>query len=409
MIRKMIGKIFYKESNKKYSLDAILEHAVKNTMYYANYNSKDLSSFPILTKEILREKFNELKSKDLNRRICWLNTSGGSTGEPTKFIQDNEYLLNSRLTTYEHKNKLGYFFGDKMIKLWGDENEILNNTKSFKSILVNKVKNITFLNSFNMTQEKMTEFVEIINKEKPKLIVAYVNAIYELSKYIEENKIIVTHSCPIMTGAGTVHDFMRATIERVFNTKVYNRYGGREVGNMAFEIPEYEGLKITNDVFIEIIDDFGNPCRDGEEGNIVVTLLTNYAMPLIRYKIGDRGILNKNKYNFPIFEKVTGRIMETFKNNEGKVIPAEYFIHVVGVVFNKKSNWIKKFQIVQKKLDLIIVYIVKYKKETPEDLIQIKYGINKVMSNDCSVEILFVDDIKPLKSGKYVYTLSEVK
>jgi phenylacetate-CoA ligase len=408
MIRKIIEKIFYKKPRQEYTLNAILKHAVKNTKYYSDFNSNDLSSFPILTKEIIRENFENLKSSDLSNRNWWINTSGGSTGEPIKFIQDQEYLLASRYTTYEEKQKLGYTFGDNFIKLWGDEREILHNSKSLKNKIINKIKNITFLNSFNMTQENMFKFVEEINSKKPKLIVAYAQAIYELAKFIEENNLKVKHIGAIITSAGTLYPFMRQSIEKNFNTKVYNRYGSREVGNMACEEPNIYGLVITNDIFIEIIDENGSACEDGKEGEIVVTSLTNYAMPLIRYKIGDRGILNRTKYKFPILEKVSGRGMETFKTIKNKIVPSEYFIHIIGVVFNKKNSWIKKFQIIQKEYNLIEIKIIKNYDELKDDLTNIEDGVKKVMGEDCEVRFSFVDEIKPLKSGKFLYTICEL-
>ena len=167
MINKIIERVVYKKSIKNTSLKNILKHATENTEYYNFFNFNDLKSFPILTKDIIRERFEDLKSKDLDGRKWWINTSGGSTGEPVKFIQDKEYLLASRSTTYQAKQKLGYSFGDNFIKLWGDEREILHNTQSLKNILINKVKNITFLNCFNMTQENMLKFIEKIKNKKP--------------------------------------------------------------------------------------------------------------------------------------------------------------------------------------------------------------------------------------------------
>lgn len=404
MIRKLIGKIFYKESNKKYSLNDILEHAVKNTRYYSNFNLKDLNSFPILTKDIIRENFDALKSKDLNSRKWWINTSGGSTGEPVKFIQDKEYLEMSRSITYKQKQKIGYSFGNSFIKLWGDEREILNGSQSLKSKFINYIKNLTFLNSFNMTEQNMYSFVNKINLKKPKLIVAYAQPMYELSKFIADKKLRVQNVEAIITSAGTLYPFMRESIEKNFNTKVYNRYGSREVGNIACEEPNVEGLVITNGVYVEIVDENGNICEDGVEGEILITSLINYAMPLIRYKIGDRGILNTTKYNFPILEKVSGRNVNMFKKIDGSLIDGEYFTHLLYHLY-----WIDKFQIIQKDYKHVVINIVpNNENEIDNDIENIKNGIYKVLGQDCFIDFNFVEEILPLKSGKYVYTISEV-
>jgi len=402
MINKIIESIVYRKPTKEYSLKNILIYAVENVQYYKNFNFNDLSSFPILIKDIVRENFDDLKSKDLNNRKWWINTSGGSTGEPVKFIQDREYLLANRYTTYIQKRKLGYKFGDDFIKLWGDEREILKYSQSFKTKLLNKIKNITFLNSFNMTQENMFKFIKEINKKQPKLIVGYAQAMYELAKFIEENNLKIKNIGAIITSAGTLYPFMREIIEINFNTKVYNRYGSREVGNIACEEPNIDGLVIADDIFVEIVDESGNKCKDGIEGEIIVTSLTNYAMPLIRYKIGDRGILNTTKYNFPVLEKVSGRNVNMFKANN-KLIDGEYFTHLIYYI-----EWIQKFQFIQKDYNLIEIKIVKNFDERQEDLNNIEDGVIKVMGNDCKVKFNFVEEIKPLKSGKYLYTICEI-
>lgn len=403
MIRKLIGKIFYKQPNKEYSLDAILEHAVKNTTYYNDINPKDLSNFPILTKDIIRENFEELKSKDLNNRKWWINTSGGSTGEPAKFIQDKEYLINNRVITYAQKQKLGYKFGNPMIKLWGDEREILKYSKSFKTVVSNKIKNITFLNSFRMSKINMFKFIDEINTKKPTLIVAYAQAMYELSKFVEEKNIKIESVGEIITSAGTLYPFMRESIEKNFNTKVFNRYGSREVGNIACEEPNIDGLVISNGVYVEIVDENGNNCKNGEEGEIVITSLINYAMPLIRYKIGDRGVLNTTKYHFPILEKVSGRNVNMFKKSDETLIDGEYFTHLLYHIY-----WINKFQIVQKDYKYVVINIVLNDNKIDKDIDGIKKGIYKVLGEDCTIEFNYLDEILPLKSGKYVYTISEI-
>lgn len=403
MINKIIEKIAYKKPTNQNSLNNMLNYAVNNTDYYKSFNLNDLSTFPILTKEIIRARFDDLKSKDLSTRKWWINTSGGSTGEPVKFIQDKEYLMASRYTTYKEKQKLGYKFGDNFIKLWGDEREILHNSQSLKNKIVNKIKNITFLNSFNMTQENMFKFIDEINNKQPKLIVAYAQSMYELAKFVEQNNLSIKNVGAIITSAGTLYPFMRETIEKNFNTKVYNRYGSREVGNIACEEPNIDGLVITDDIYLEIIDENGKKCKDGVEGDIVVTSLINYAMPLIRYNIGDRGILNTTKYSFPILEKVSGRNVNMFKTEDKKLIDGEYFTHLIYNI-----EWIKKFQIVQKKYELIEIKIVKNFDELQNDLKNIEKGVKKVMGNHCIVKFNFVDEIQPLKSGKFLYTICEL-
>ena len=92
--------------------------------------------------------------------------------------------------------------------------------------------------------------------------------------------------------ADTLRDHMRARIERVYGCPVTNRYGSRELGDIAGQCSAVQGLHVfpwAN--YVEVVDDAGRPVGPGEEGELAVTSLINRAMPLIRYRIGDRGIL----------------------------------------------------------------------------------------------------------------------
>jgi phenylacetate-coenzyme A ligase PaaK-like adenylate-forming protein len=91
--RNLIVEPFYFKNidYSEYRLENILKHAINNTKYYSQFKNKSLEEFPILTKDIIRENFENLKSNDLDKRNWFLNTSGGSTGEPVKFIQDMEF------------------------------------------------------------------------------------------------------------------------------------------------------------------------------------------------------------------------------------------------------------------------------------------------------------------------------
>ena len=85
---------------------------------------------------------------------------------------------------------------------------------------------------------------------------------------------------------------MREEIERAFGCPVLNRYGSREVANVAAERVPGRGLEIfTYTHLLEVVDADGRPCGPGEEGDILVTCLANYAMPIIRYRIGDRAVV----------------------------------------------------------------------------------------------------------------------
>lgn len=365
-----------------------------------------LQKLPILTKDIIRLNFDRLKSEDLVKRKYYFNTSGGSTGEPIKLIQDAKYTIHSAAITSLFSYLVGKELSEPEVRIWGSERDIFQGSMGWKANLFNFLGSITYMNAFRMTVDTMKAFIEVLNKKRPKLIVAYAQAIYELAKFSQSENIRVLPQKAIITSAGTLYPWMRSTIESVFQCKVYNRYGSREVGDIACERPEYEGLWVAPwGNYIEIVDDNNQPVPLGVEGNIIITSLTNYAMPLVRYKIGDRGCLLPTHDKLgQVLQRVSGRNVDTFKTEDGTLIDGEYFTHLLYY-----KNWVRKFQIIQNSYSKITVKIVKDSSEFEADeLKEIEDKCKLVIGKNCSVKFEFVEDIFSASSGKYRYTISEV-
>lgn len=399
-------------------LTKLLRHSQKLVPYYTNLmNEIDcdelleqnpeiyLSKLPILTKDLIRKNFEDLKSLDLERRKWDFNTSGGSTGEPIRLIQDQEYFDHSHSAKLLYSYLVGREIGEYQVTLWASEKDILEATNNWKSIFSNFLSNTTYVNPNQMTPQSMREFFRSLNQNPPKLILAYAQAIYEAAKFAQSEKIQVTPQNAIMTSADTLYPWMREKIESVFQCKVFNRYGSREVGDIACERPGYKGLWVAPwGNYVEIVDDDNNPLPVGVEGNILITSLTNFAMPLIRYKIGDVGSLLSNQPSKQILQHIFGRTVDMFKTQNGTLIDGGYFIELLYF-----KDWIKKYQIIQKNYSEIVVKIVSLNPDyTLKDLDNFVEKTKILMGENCIVNFEFVNDIKTTFSGKYRYVISEV-
>jgi phenylacetate-CoA ligase len=216
----------------------------------------------------------------------------------------------------------------------------------------------------------------------------------------------------IISAAETLSENTRQYVEEIFQCPVVNLYGSREAGLIACECLKKEGLHIASlHTKVEILTDDLRPSSPGQIGNIYITTLDNYSMPLIRYRIGDTAVPTDKTCScgnpHPLIEKITGRQMEVFKTRKGTVVPGEFFIHYIGVVCNK--GYVKKFQVIQKDYEHIIVKAVvidvKQFNDSKEHLVSL---IRKVMGTSCNVEFMLVEDIPLTKSGKFQYTISEI-
>ena len=404
-------------------LAELLRHAALRVPYYREVLTSagaflngniDLSRFrhiPFLTKDILRSQFDQLKSDDLHSRHWYKNTSGGSTGEPVVFIQDSLYSDLNNATAIIRYERLGKRLGEPHVQLWGSERDILQASIGLRAKLGNFLRNYTFLNSFRMTEEDMAHYVSIIKSIKPKIIVSYAQSAYELAQYINSEGIHITGVGAVMTCAGTLLPFMRQEIQQAFRCEVFNHYGSREVGGIASETLAHDGLHV--DMYthlVEVVDSSGEPVQPGETGKIIVTGLHNFAMPLIRYRIGDLGIPATEPSGAALgisrLQTVTGRTVDIFITADGTRVDGEYFTHLVYF-----RDWIKKFQFVQESHNLVVFRVIRrYDANFEErELSDIEDKIKLVMGQDCQVRFDFVDEIPSSASGKYRYTISKVQ
>jgi phenylacetate-CoA ligase len=164
--------------------------------------------------------------------------------------------------------------------------------------------------------------------------------------------------------------------------------------------------------YLEVVDDQGKRLPDGVEGEILVTSLTNYAMPLIRYKIGDRGILTAQahdaekehfRHGGQIVKEVIGRTMDFFKTQDGGLVNPGFFM---ANLYHR--DWIAQYQIVQKAPQAVTYRMVKYAEPPRSEFDEIVRFTRKALGKACEVSFEFVDEIPLTASGKFRFLISEV-
>ncbi len=400
---------------QKGELEKLLLHASEHVPYYhrvlpeagvisnGKVHLENFSEIPVLTKDIIRKEGANLYSDDRVRRRYYHNTSGGSTGEPVAFIQDKEYNEWNIATKLFYNKMLGKELGDCEYKIWGSERDIFSGTIGFQNKLINLVYNRHFFNSYLITDAKLRELVVRWNEIKPRYVWSYVDSAFELAKFVAKTG---CHLCPperIIVTTGVLTEDTRTFIEKELDTKVYNQYGSREVGPIACECPKQSGLHAFDFFqFIELtnLDPMGH-------GNVTITNLRNYSMPLIRYEIEDTakisGQLCPCGMQLSLIDSISGRTFNHFLLEDGTRVHGQYF---VALFFFK--DWVKKFQIIQQSYDKILCRVVTKDCINESDIEDIKSKIRLVMGSNCEIEFDFVDEILPAKSGKYIYTICEV-
>jgi phenylacetate-CoA ligase len=403
-------------------LGKLLLHAAENVPYYRNLLAecgvvKDgvvrleyFSKIPLLTKSIIRQQGNKLHSRDHLSRRSYTNTSGGSTGEPVTFIQDKEYNDWNNATKIYYTEVLGKELGEPEIKFWGSDRDILKGTLSLKDKLINFLYNRRFFNSYELDEQHLQALIALNNRYKPKAYWSYMESALELGKYLSNHKAYFHSPDIVISTIGPLVAANKEQIEAGMGCKVYNQYGSREVGVVACQCKEQKGLHTfpwRN--LVEVLDSKGNPKESGE-GNIVVTTLDNFSMPLIRYDIGDVAVMGNNKCSCGrktvVLDSVLGRTLGYFMKDDGMLVHSHF---IVQALFFRP--WIQRFKVIQEAINEIII-LVELKpgvEAEPNDMRDITHKTQVLMGEQCRVDFRFTDKIERSASGKYVYTLCKIR
>ncbi len=283
-------------------LFALVRRAVQTVPYYEQWAAsqgfrptldtieEDLRELPLLTKEIMRAEGENLRSRQPGHGV-YRNTSGGSTGEPVYFFQDDEYRNWSFANKILYMSWCGYEPGDWHVKIWGARRDMWYGNSRRRAWVHRNILRELLLPCWEMNIRTWAEVMSKLRGLGTFVVEAYVDAMYDFSRYVLDSGVRPPVPMGIVTSAGVLTPLMRETIERAWGCMVLNRYGSREVGDGACSCGMSDDLHIGELThYIEVLDEAGRPCAPGVEGDIVVTLLSNYTMPVLRFKIGDRAI-----------------------------------------------------------------------------------------------------------------------
>jgi len=399
-------------------LHSLLSHAYSNVPYYRKiFNKlkltpnniktvKDLAKLPVLTKADIRNNINDMIAKNYEKKELLLSSTGGSTGEPLQFYTNKVASAWNMAVAYRAWEWAGYNIGDKIAYIWGAPQDISLHG-SLKEKIYDRLFRLKMLDAFNITYHTLDKFIEEMRRFKPKVINAYPSAVDIVAKYLLENRKEADISPKaVLTSAEMLYPYQKKNIEKAFGCPTFDYYSGRETSLHATECSYHAGYHTSIETaVVEFIKD-GQPVAPVELGEIVLTDLTNYAMPFIRYKIGDIGISSTRKCpcgrNLPLIEKVIGRTTDLIVKKDKGYVAGPALTLVV-----KKLHGIKQCQIIQEDLDNLTIKMVKGKEYSKKEIDYFLAEIKKFVGN-MNIKVVYVDTIPKERSGKFRFTISKV-
>lgn len=395
-------------------LKKMVNHAYENVPFYRKLfidsgispmdikKLEDLNKIPIITKREIQANYNDIIARSSNLQNCRLTNTTGSTGIPLPVYNDRIAMFYSSALYYFAFFESGLKVTDRIIEL----TTILENEKQ---ILRRKMIS---------TYQPTDQIIQKLKDYNPDVIYSFPSVFKMLSHHVDPDNNSIKPRM-VFTHGETLSDACRETIVSSFGTDVYNTYGATEFNRLAFECDQHSGLHmITDCAVMELVRsggengengvETGETVGPGEEGEIVVTGLYNYVMPLIRYKLGDIGIMADYKCpcgrSWPLIKSIEGRSDDFLTLPSGSVISPRS----INVIENIPG--IIQYRTIQEKRDSFHVQVIPgtgYSADTNRQIEeQIRAGC---LGEQIHINIELVEDLPRERTGKLKTIISYAK
>lgn len=393
---------------------AIVNFHLEENSFYRTFTGKTeielWNDIPVMQKSDLQKPLKERLSNGYTSKNVYVNKTSGSSGHPFIFAKDK---MCHALTWAEILDRFGWYKIDfnksLQARFYGIPLDALGYQKErFKDRLSSRYR----FPIFDLSEEKMEKFLEVFRRKKFDYINGYTSSIVLFAKYLKKKKILLTDICPTLkqciVTSEMLYDTDKQLMEGVFGIPVINEYGASELDLIAFTNPEGQFVVNSETLYVEILDSENNPVANGESGRIVITSLYNKAHPLIRYDIGDTGILDvKSSFKKPILEKLVGRTNDIAKLPSGRTVPGLTFYYVTKSVIEDDGN-VKEFVIEQTALSDFAIHYVSERELSMEETDAITKALYTYLEDDLSLTFKRVPVLDRSNRGKLKQFISNL-
>ena len=306
-------------------------------------SEEDFLAIPPLTRDELRAHFNGIKAKKVSSLYYRKASTSGSTGPPVSVIHDK------RNPETPIRWRILKWWG---VKPWENQAFIYRFKKPFWTRVLNHLMwwptKRVFLAAAQLTPEKLNSFITEYNRIEPSLLQGYVDVVFEFALYLLDNDIKIHPPKVVWVTSAPLFEEQREIMQRAFGAPVCDQYGNTEILLIAAECPEQNGLHMMQDtVHVEFVDENNQPVPPNTSGRILLTDLTNYAFPLIRYEIGDEGKYRDHTCPcgrpLALMDNVRGRQAKIIETPSGLKIRGEHIM----AMFDGHMKAFKQIQLIQ--------------------------------------------------------------
>jgi phenylacetate-coenzyme A ligase PaaK-like adenylate-forming protein len=332
-------------------------------------------------------------------------------GDGLEIAYTRDYLARTTAAQWRGRGWWGMRRGDPMLTLWG---RAVQDPRMARSIARReRLRNWLRISAFELSHRHLARHQGMIRRFRPEFIYGYSSAIYQLALFYSE------HTLPPPPGleaifftAEPLPGFQRRVIQETLRAPTACEYGSSEAGAFAFECREGGVHVAAENVLLEVLRN-GIPVPPGEEGDMVVTVFHNRAMPLIRHGVGDRARWLPGRCacgrNLPRIQLAEARTAEPAASSAAPAGAGHLFDYILIELIDRGMRGVRQFMVVEKAVDHFVVQVVPGPGKVPECLALFERRMRERLGEKIEVEFEIVPEIPQGSAGKIRYFRSEVE
>ncbi len=385
-------------------LNDILKFATTTSPYYRQYKKiNNLADFPVITKNDLKDHYEELFSVKYDRSNLLGRTTSGSYGIPFHYYVTPDKFARRMAELIYFNRWAGYKIGMRYTQI---------RPKQFTK-WQQVSKNLVPMDPTHVNDEWKETQRQKLKAKKIQFIISYPTPLLEIAEWCQRQGDTPKdfHLKGIISSGETLTERARNAFKNVFGCTVLNRYATEELGVVAHENPRQGNYTINfTSHHIEILDmNKDVPVDPGVPGRIVITDLFSHAMPLIRYEIGDSAewdVPFNSGSNILSLKTFHGRITEKLFNTDGSYVN---YGAIYGAIDKSRelTEGVIQYQIIQETSDTYRIKLQVKPEFNLQDLLISQY--KKLFGQNANIILDFVDQIPRLQSGKRAIMINRYK
>ncbi|MGD9648465.1 MAG: phenylacetate--CoA ligase family protein [Pirellulales bacterium] len=254
--------------------------------------------------------------------------------------------------------------------------------------------------NIHSTVEEQADWLE---RQDADYLLTYPSVVQALARHFAATGRKLPRLREVRTFGELLEPHVRTTVREVWGLRVVDMYSSQEVGYLALQCPKHEHYHIQSEsVLVEILDDDGRPCEPGEIGRVVITPLHNYAMPLLRYEIGDYAEVGEKcpcGRGLPVLNRILGRQRNMAILPDG----SRRWPSIELADRDDLADFppIAQFQVIQRSLQTVEMLLVTPRSLTSPEEDRLRGWVQEALGHPFEISFTYVNEIPRSKAGKF--------